>query len=1017
MEDVWYGRGCHASYSEEPTGLVWKGPLLQPDVFAYSMVANAYAKAGMGKEGAKAAEEVLQRLLTVSAEYEKCPQKDGNGCIINIYPSAHLFSAIILAHKACGDGQSAEAVLQRLDKMFEESGKDKRLAPDTHLITGVIDAWANSRPEIDSVGDPVAVVRVESLLRRLEEAPKDGSAVGPNVYSYTAAMKCMHRHLPGVAGAMRAEGILWRMVELYEDSGDELCKPNSHSYVTCMNAWAKSGGGIDAAERADSMLVELDKQYVEKQDSVLEPTTAAFTCCIDAWSRSGGGTYASERTLELFDRMVSGRPGSNIRPNSRAYTAAISTIAKSDSVDVADRAISMLRKVDSPDTAAYAAAIIAVAQSGLKDCALKAYDLLQEMHIISTQSHRPRFWKPCNEVSYAAVIHAHTKSRDPCPGAAQNCVEVLRLISEFRRSRVSRGLDRVTPFIFVDVINFVLRAGVEVEDGAVLLAEDVIEIMKETVASSHGDTVPLAVYTSTIDAFVKTKRLCAGEKAEDLYNFTEAMASQGRCSKPDARLISSVLEAILLGEGEDASNAAEDFLRRLINLNSKADISYLADTSTVARVASFISKNDKSDTAERVLGLLKLVEDSESEKIKPNKIMYNVVIDCLAKNQGQVRGAVAKMKELFQSMEQAYAETGDDHIKPDIVTFGSLLYGLSQSKDGDAAIKAESMLEHLEGVYARGDQRMKPNSFVFNAVIATFARSSDKGSADKAERLLMDMESKYLEGDKSLRPGLDTYTNVILGHVNSREKGGAEKAEQILVRQEKKVKAGDEDAIELDLVCYGAVINCLCRSRKTSSYERAEALLSRMIDLTGEGRNMVKPDFAVFGTVMKAWAKSADTRKADKTLKLLRKAQGLFNGAGSEMGILGYNWAIYAAATSTGDEDERKHFFANALELFRDAQTSKSVTPNSYTYTFFVKACTTLLPEGEQRDSLVKGAFEVACKRGQLDRHVISVVTLAIPGFVADKFNVLDDMDSEDTTFGSIRARIFDDLIVSEDEG
>ena len=46
-----------------------------------------------------------------------------------------------------------------------------------------------------------------------------------------------------------------------------------------------------------------------------------------------------------------------------------------------------------------------------------------------------------------------------------------------------------------------------------------------------------------------------------------------------------------------------------------------------------------------------------------------------------------------------------------------------------------------------------------------------------------------------------------------------------------------------------------------------------------------------------------------------------------------------------------------------------------------------------------------------------SLLRLAIPGFVADKFNVLDDMDSEDTTFGSIRARIFDDLIVSEDEG
>mmetsp|Transcript_1880 Transcript_1880/g.3727 ORF Transcript_1880/g.3727 Transcript_1880/m.3727 type:complete len:122 (+) Transcript_1880:458-823(+) len=78
--------------------------------------------------------------------------------------------------------------------------------------------------------------------------------------------------------------MLVALEERYRDTGDIDFAPDSIIYGTVLNAWGNAGGR-DAAGRAESLLRRMVEQYEDGNDAV-KPDVVAYTLCMRAWSSS-----------------------------------------------------------------------------------------------------------------------------------------------------------------------------------------------------------------------------------------------------------------------------------------------------------------------------------------------------------------------------------------------------------------------------------------------------------------------------------------------------------------------------------------------------------------------------------------------------------------------------------------------------------------------------------------------------------------------------------------------------------
>jgi hypothetical protein len=57
-------------------------------------------------------------------------------------------------------------------------------------------------------------------------------------------------------------------------------------------------------------------------------------------------------------------------------------------------------------------------------------------------------------------------------------------------------------------------------------------------------------------------------------------------------------------------------------------------------------------------------------------------------------------------------------------------------REGRAPYKAEALLQKMQDLYESGNHDVKPNTISFSSVITAWARSNDKVAAERAEVIL-----------------------------------------------------------------------------------------------------------------------------------------------------------------------------------------------------------------------------------------------------------------------------------------
>jgi len=134
-------------------------------------------------------------------------------------------------------------------------------------------------------------------------------------------------------------------------------------------------------------------------------------------------------------------------------------------------------------------------------------------------------------------------------------------------------------------------------------------------------------------------------------------------------------------------------------------------------------------------------------------------------------------------MEDQYVDSGDRDVKPNAVTFNSVIHAWANAEGPGSGVRAERLLDRMIELSEAGDGDVSPTAYTFSSVIDAHAKSTRKDCGERAEEILGRLSELYLEtGKKVLRPNAVTYSAVLNAWAKS-EKGLTPPRAEALLRQ------------------------------------------------------------------------------------------------------------------------------------------------------------------------------------------------------------------------------------------
>lgn len=572
-----------------------------------------------------------------------------------------------------------------------------------------------------------------------------------------------------------------------------------------------------------------------------------------------------------------------------------------------------------------------------------------------------------NVVTYGSVIHCWAKSRNA--QAAQKAEQILKDMMEQYHTTKDPNVAPNT-----QVFNTVINAWANHNKGsslftsnsidnkaAALRAMAILEEMKK-MASSSSTRIDCQPDTITFNTVIKAITNSGGgaqaaRESEKLLNrMWQLYYEDGQSNaKPDVITYSSVIDCwAKSGSNLEAAKRAERLLVKMIDIYQRDPLLHYTLKPNTKVFSTVINAWAKVGAALKAQTILTEMELKAEEGVIPNTITYNTVIHAWAKS-GRGEEACDEAEKLLQKMHHLHKSGVNIHAKPDVSTYTAVidcwakLQPSSNYKNSEhnnhAAEKAEMLLTEMIEIY-RSDPiqniGLAPNTQIFNAVINAWTKCGGPQAALKAQSILSRLEDDLQKLDISnIKPNKITYNTVI----NAWGKSGygslaAIKAEKLLEKMHQLSKNGTNIGITPDAATYVAVIDCWAKSGTRDAAERADRVLSQMIEIYQS--DPVKyigmtPITQVFNVVINAWAKSkSGTKAALKAQSMLLTMENMRAHVGIsdiKPDTITYNTVISAWAKSNGGIDaalEAEKFLLKMHQI-HDAG-NHNVRPNVMTY-------------------------------------------------------------------------------------
>jgi hypothetical protein len=290
-----------------------------------------------------------------------------------------------------------------------------------------------------------------------------------------------------------------------------------------------------------------------------------------------------------------------------------------------------------------------------------------------------------------------------------------------------------------------------------------------------------------------------------MYDFYNNESGLDIDCKPDARSFNAVINAVARSRDKNCADRAKFLLDEMGRLYNEGDADLVPDALTFGAIINAYANSMEAGAGDKAAQLLMHMESLYQmgfENAKPTTFVYNACMNAFAKdplifdvennetggggsNTSTILNRAEKAEQLLDSMEKRYNEEKDWRIKPDIISYSTVINAHANSGTPNAGANADGILRRMLHRYLLGDTKCRPNAIAFTSTIkahssainATLSGLDDsdeneaskllkreqiKASAKRCEDLLQELCLLYqLPGnDRSLKPTSVTFELV-----------------------------------------------------------------------------------------------------------------------------------------------------------------------------------------------------------------------------------------------------------------
>ena len=305
---------------------------------------------------------------------------------------------------------------------------------------------------------------------------------------------------------------------------------------------------------------------------------------------------------------------------------------------------------------------------------------------------------------------------------------------------------------------------------------------------------------------------------------------------PDHYMFCEVMNAIGRDKRESLNKALkiQNLLRNLIDLHEETGHERLVPNEAVFQSAISAIASIRDD--DYAIGVMEeIVDEMRSSSLRPNEQLMTTMIHCYG-NYNQPEAAEAVLKE----MGAVYASSGEERFRPNKSSYNSAIRAWARAGNAD---RCKALLDEMLEKYASGNEAVKPDSMTFVSVINSLWKSGAPNASEAAIEMLRLMEDKYANGDADFAPTADVYYSVINAIARSDLSDKAVKAKEILERAKREGK--------LDVYLLTGVLNA-CAYTKSSSINDQQAALAIAQEVEAELHNnpSIRLDSIVCNTLL-----------------------------------------------------------------------------------------------------------------------------------------------------------------------
>jgi hypothetical protein len=747
-------------------------------------------------------------------------------------------------------GEQAEMMLRQMVEDLSLS----QMKPDEISYACVLEAWAQAA-ELN----PAAGINAERLLQEMVEQlgrhPKPilleggDELVELNVRSSTsngvqitklsvekAASTCYlhvlraHSKTASPDGADRAERLLQRMIR---------------NFLVSIHG---SGGGYVDAYNSDVTPSSQNRIYPN-----MKPTRHCFSAVMAGYADRGRLADVERLLLSMQSLYETSGGDPLLYPTTATFNSVLEAYAQQGTPASAERAQQLLErlhknalKADTSsstsnesrffnrpcqlDTTSVNTCIDAWARSGAPDAVERAEALL----------HAASQWAGVSpdRYSYTTVMKAWANSDRP--NASEQCEGILWSMWErYRHRATDEGIADPAKPNDVTYATAIYSWSKETRNpDAPFRAEALYKDMLVRYENGDHSLKPsLPVYNLLISTWAQSKIQGSDVRAQLYFDRLRGDYMAGDDSlRPTDKVYNALISSKKLrSDGEGAETILNYMYDDYLNCGNKGAVPNRFVFHSV--MAAWVN-SAKPHPYKRIEVLLKRMYHEHQTRrwdCKPSDVSYTLLINCLAKV--GTRDAAIRAESVLQHMYDLSTSV-DRSVKPCRYSCGGVIQAWANTgRVAEAPYRAQAIFDEMirrsEG--PRGDVNMRPNSFTYNSLLTTWARSSHADAAERALAILQGMENRHALDGKSFDPPGPFHYAAVIGAFGNKQDVAA--VENLLQRM-----------IVLRIQPHSGVLNSVLKAYSKASHlpdavERAEKLLRSM-----ESKYSVRPDVFSYTT-------------------------------------------------------------------------------------------------------------------------------------------------------------------------